>query len=95
VERRPAEFLLTPRVPSWSKSFGVGVGASAYARTPGEYPKLEGTWCEGHTVVITMELNDQWLDGERSYSHHCVVRPRPQVLALDATVNSAIKDMVG
>ena len=60
----PAEFRLALRVPEWALNFRVVVGGKSFSGQPGHYVDLTRTWKAADQIEISMDLNDQRLQGQ-------------------------------
>jgi hypothetical protein len=86
---KPAQFRLALRVPCWCNRFEARIngGASVTAQAAG-YLNLERLWGSQDTIEIRMNMNDRLIEGGANYPGQYAVLHGPQVLALDAELNS-------
>ena len=87
-----AEFLLALRVPAWCKNFKATVDGKNYNGIAGSYLNIDQTWNKNSTIKVSFNLNEQILDGGKSYPGHIALKVGPQVLAVDLSLNPAIID---
>ena len=87
---RRARFPLFLRVPSWCRRFTATLAGATTPGKPGEFLRLDRTWQAGDRIQIDMEMSGQVLPGAASYPEHVAIQRGPQVLALEAAVNSGI-----
>ena len=88
-----AEFRLALRVPVWCKNFKANVDGKNYAGIPGKYLNIDQTWNINSIIRVSFNLNDQILDGGKSYPGYIALRVGPQVLAVDQSLNPGIIDL--
>ena len=88
-----AEFLMALRVPVWCKNFKVNVDGKNYNGTPGKYLNMDQTWNTNSIIKVSFDLNDQILEGGKSYPDCIALKVGPQVLAVDQSLNSGIIDL--
>jgi len=60
----PAEFRLALRVPEWTLNFRAMIDGKALSGQPGKYLDLTRVWKAGDEIEISMDLNDQLLQGQ-------------------------------
>jgi len=87
-----AEFLLSLRVPDWSINFIANVDGKNYTGTPGKYLNIAQMWNKNSIIKVSFNLNEQILDGGKSYSGYIALKIGPQVLAVDQSLNPEIID---
>ena len=88
-----AEFLLALRVPAWCKNYTANVDGKNYNGIPGKYLNIDQTWNKNSIIKVSFNLNDQILDGGKSYPGCIALKVGPQVLAIDQNLNPAITDL--
>ena len=88
-----AEFLLALRVPAWCKNFTANVDGKNYNGIPGKYLNIDQTWNKNSIIKVSFNLNDQILDGGKSYPGYIALKVGPQVLAVDQSLNPEIIDL--
>lgn len=85
-------FPLYLRVPAWCAKYSATVAGQTTAGKAGELLKLQRVWKPGDKVEISIDVTVQVLDGGKSYPGCVAVQRGPQVLAFDATLNTAEPD---
>lgn len=88
-----AEFRLALRVPAWCKDFKANVDGKNYAGIPGKYLNIDQTWNKNSIIKVSFNLNEQILDGGKSYPDYIALKVGPQVLAVDQSLNPEIVDL--
>jgi len=88
-----AEFLLALRVPAWCKNFKANVDGKSYNGIPGKYLNIDQTWNKNSIIKVSFDLNDQILDGGKSYPGYIALKVGPQILAVDQSLNPKIIDL--
>ena len=88
-----AEFLLALRVPAWCKNYTANVDGRNYNGIPGKYLNIDQTWNKNSIIKVSFNLNDQILDGGKSYPGYIALKVGPQVLAVDQSLNPEIIDL--
>ena len=76
------------RVPDWCSRFQVSVNGKTLMGQAGTYLEVKGTWTANMPIHISMDLTERIISGDGSAPHHVAFVRGPQVLALDAAVNS-------
>ncbi len=87
-----ASFRLDLRVPYWCRNFSVVVDGTNYTGIPGQYILIMQTWNDKSTIQVSFSLNQQFLDGGKSYPGYFAFKSGPQVLAFDQALNPEIED---
>lgn len=86
---QPAEFTLSLRIPSWCKAFAVKLpDGTTQKGQPGSFLKLKRLWNPDDRLTIRMELSVRLIDGQESFPGYRAIARGPQVMAVDARVNS-------
>jgi len=88
-----AEFRLALRVPVWCKNFKANIDGNNYAGIPGKYLNIDQMWNKNSIIKVSFNLNDQILDGGKSYPGYIALKVGPQVLAVDQSLNPEIIDL--
>ncbi len=88
-----AEFLLALRVPAWCKNYTANVDGKNYNGIPGKYLNIDQTWNKNSIIKVSFNLNNQILDGGKSYPGYIALKFGPQVLAVDQSLNPEIIDL--
>jgi DUF1680 family protein len=86
-------FLLALRVPSWCSNFKANVDGKNYDGVPGNYLNIDQMWNKNSIIKVSFNLNEQILDGGKSYSGYIALKIGPQVLAVDQSLNPEIIDL--
>ena len=84
----PAAFPVYLRVPDLCNQFKVSVNGKVLTGQAGTYLKIEEPWAENTRITINMNLTERIVSGGGSSPHQVAFVRGPQVLALDAAVNS-------
>jgi DUF1680 family protein len=87
---RPARFPVFLRVPAWTNRFAASVNDEKYAGEAGRFLRIERMWHNGDTIRIDMDVTVHVVAGDPSYPGYVAVERGPQVLALEASLNSQI-----
>jgi len=87
---RRASFPVFLRVPAWCRRFSATVAGAATPGQPGRFLRLDRTWQAGDRIQIDMDLSVQVIGGGASYPDHVALQRGPQVLALEASLNSEV-----
>lgn len=88
-----ADFQLALRVPAWCKDFNANVDDKNYKGIPGKYLNIDQTWNKNSIIKVSFNLNEQILDGGKSYPGYITLKVGPQVLAVDQSLNPEIVDL--
>jgi len=89
----PSVFPVKLRVPAWTNSYIVQSGDKEFKGEKGEFLTIERKWKRGDTLIITMEMTEQVLDGGESFPGHIAFQRGPQILAVDSKLNPAFPNM--
>lgn len=86
-----AEFILSLRVPVWSKNYIAKVDRTDYKGIPGQYLNIiTKTGNKSLKILVSFDLNSQLLDGGISYPGYVAIKTGCQILALDQSLNPEI-----
>lgn len=85
-----AQFLLALRVPAWCKNYTANVDGKNFKGIPGKYLNIDQMWNKNSIIKVSFNLNDQILDGGKSYPGYIALKVGPQVLAIDQSLNPKI-----
>jgi len=88
-----AEFRLALRVPAWCKNYTANVDGKSYDGIPGKYLNIDKTWNMNSIIKVSFDLNNQILDGGKSYPGYIALKVGTQVLAVDQSLNPKIIDL--
>jgi DUF1680 family protein len=91
---KPSVFALRLRVPRWAQSHTLTVNGGPCEATP--VPggmEIRREWKPGDTVMLELPMSFRWIKGLRFYDGHAALTRGPQVFALAASRNPALKDI--
>ena len=83
----PSIFPVKLRVPDWTNSYTVLVGDKKFRGDKGQFLSIERRWNKGDSLIISMEMSEQVLDGGESFPGHIAFQWGPQILAIDSQLN--------
>jgi DUF1680 family protein len=86
-------FRLVLRVPVWCNNFKVTVNGKILKGLPGTYLNIDEVWDKNSIIKVSFNLKTQVLDGGKSYPNSIAIKAGPQVLAIDQSLNSTIKNL--
>jgi DUF1680 family protein len=89
---KPARFPIYFRVPSWTARYRITVGSLSQTGIPGQFVTIDRQWNPGDHVRIEIDMTPRLMPGGPSYPFGVAVQRGPQVLALEETLNSDVKD---
>ncbi len=84
-----ARFTISLRVPGWCTNFVAVAGKKKYIGIAGEYVLIDKTWKSGETIDIHFDMPLIVLSGKESYPGKIAFQRGPQILAVDADLNSS------
>ncbi|MDA1190154.1 MAG: glycoside hydrolase family 127 protein [Candidatus Poribacteria bacterium] len=85
---RTANFVLSLRVPQWSRNTTIRINGDALpAPTPGSYAEIERLWQPGDTVELSLDLTPHFWVGERDVEGKSSVYRGPILLTYDRYFN--------
>ena len=90
---KPARFPLSLRVPAWTAKYSATVGGQQYKGIPGQFLTIDREWKAGDEVHIDVDLTPRVVAGGSSYPWGVAIERGPQLLALEQSVNPAVKDL--
>lgn len=88
---RSTRFMLSLRVPAWTRRFTVEACGETWAGKPGTYLEIERNWSEGDRVSIDMEMSTHLHRGGPAYPGFVALQRGPQLLAVDASLNRNVE----
>jgi DUF1680 family protein len=88
-----SEFKLSLRVPAWCKNFKAVVKDKIINGIPGQYVIIDQVWDKNAVIKITFDITTQTLEGGKSYPDFIALKYGTQVLAVDQSLNSQLKDL--
>lgn len=89
-----AEFVLSLRIPAWSRETRVTVnGADQSGVEPGRYLRLKRVWQPRDVVVVALDLRPRVLEAPGAPGHFALMRG-PVVLARDARLGGSVDEPV-
>ena len=86
-------FRLALRVPVWCNNFKATVNGKILKGIPGTYLNIDETWDKNSIIKVSFNLKNQVLDGGKSYPNSIAFKTGAQVLAIDQSLNPAIKNL--
>jgi len=88
AELKPANFSIALRVPEWCTNYTAKVGDRVYKGTPDQFVTITRNWKPGEKVSISFDMPIISIAGGKSYPNQFALQRGPQILALDASLNS-------
>jgi hypothetical protein len=86
----PAKFPVFLRVPAWCESYTAEVRGNQITGKAGQFLRLDRTWRPGDAIDIDMDLSVRVTPGGAAYPNYVALERGPQVLALEASMNSGL-----
>ncbi|MDP2895155.1 MAG: glycoside hydrolase family 127 protein [bacterium] len=92
---KAAKFTLYLRIPNWCRAARISgsKGLEFGFPKPGEYARIAGTWDEGKTVILDMDMSPEMIAGEHGDKGLVAMRYGPFVLAADTALNPDIESL--
>ncbi|MBC7508485.1 MAG: glycoside hydrolase family 127 protein, partial [Ferruginibacter sp.] len=88
-----ATFRVALRIPVWCSNFKATVNGKILKGIPGTYLNIDEAWDKNSTIKVSFDLKTVRLDGGISYPNSIAFKAGPQVLAIDQTLNSLVKNL--
>ena len=96
IKLKPATktaFRVALRIPVWCSNFKATVNGKILKGIPGTYLNIDEAWDKNSTIKVSFDLKTVRLDGGISYPNSIAFKAGPQVLAIDQTLNSLVKNL--
>jgi DUF1680 family protein len=85
---KPGIFPIALRVPDWCADYTARVGDKVYKGIPNQFVTINKNWKSGEKILISFDMPVKNLTGGKSYPNQVAMQRGPQILAMDASLNS-------